>query len=137
MFIKSLPHRKMMMPVNQNGRMFKTHRSAEAVAICMLLSKRVCIIVSLCDGFESHSRIRDSSVGRAKHLRRFESCSVLKTDSSVAEHYNHNVAKWKLSTSLKLAKQRRPALTTKEFSDQVIKQSPLVNSGKAGEPPAG
>jgi len=55
----------------------------------------------------------------------------------VAEHYNHNVAKWKLSTSLKLAKQRRPALTTKEFSDQVIKQSPLVNSGKAGEPPAG
>lgn len=114
-----------------------THRSAGAVAACMLLSKRECIIIRLCFGFKSQLPFGSSSIGRAKHQRRFESCSVLKTDRPVAGHYIVDVAVRKQAASLKRAKQQRPALTTKELSGQEIEKSPLVNSGKAGEPPAG
>lgn len=44
------------MPVNQPRADVYTHRSAGAVAACMLLSKRACIISRLCYGFKSHPR---------------------------------------------------------------------------------
>lgn len=96
------------------------HRSAGAVAACILLSKRECIIIRLCYGFESQMPFGSSSIGRAKHLRRFESCSVLKTDRPVAGHYIVDVAVRKQAASLKMAKQQRPALTTMEGTIRMI-----------------